>query len=298
LIQQGWSVRILSRKSPSKFQFPSKIEVFQGDLTKPDMSRLDSFVNGCDAVFHCAGEIIEPALMRPLHVDGTAALAAASAGRIGRWVQLSSTGVYGAHRIGTVSENTKVAPLGVYEETKFQAEQIVVLSGAEEKFECVILRPSIVFGEDMPNQSLRQLLHSIRNNRFFFIGTPGSSANFIHVKDLARAMVDCATNPNAIGKVYNVSGWTTFELFVGALAEGAGVATPRIRLPETPVRLAVSILSCLPGVPLTAARVDAMTGRTRYAVDAIQQDVGFVLTSSLEESARNLAKVWSQRCID
>ena len=43
---------------------------------------------------------------------------AVACGRIGRWIQLSSVGVYGPRTEGIVTEHTPEAPLGTYEQTK------------------------------------------------------------------------------------------------------------------------------------------------------------------------------------
>ncbi len=68
--------------------------------------------------------------MRAVNLQGTGALVAAAAGRIGRWVQLSSAGVYGRYRDGVVSEKTPVTPQGEDETSKAQADQLVIEAAA------------------------------------------------------------------------------------------------------------------------------------------------------------------------
>ena len=159
-IQQGDQVRLLSRKDPVK---DLSVKYFLGDLSSPDDELFD-FIDGVDVLYHCAGEIINESLMQELHVNGTQRLVNAAHGKIGRWVQLSSVGVYGVCREGKVNEDSKEQPFGVYEQTKTESDKIVKNSNIP----YVILRPSNIFGNDMPNQSLRSLFHIVNRGLFFF----------------------------------------------------------------------------------------------------------------------------------
>jgi len=158
-IQQGDQVRLLSRKS---FLKDVNAQYFPGDLSNPNVD-LSSFVDNVDILYHCAGEVNNESLMQELHVNGTQRLVDAAQGEIGRWVQLSSVGVYGVCRAGVITENSKEQPFGVYERTKTESDKIVKNSGIP----YTILRPSNVFGNNMPNQSLRGLLHAVQRVYFF-----------------------------------------------------------------------------------------------------------------------------------
>lgn len=290
LLERGYGVRALTRGGKA---LPAGTEAVPGDLMSASPQALAAFCDGADVLIHAAGEIRDEARMEALHVGATRRLAEAAAGRVRRWVQLSSTGVYGPLRSGVVTAETPPHPVGPYERTKWQSDEIVQTAAAEGEFEVAIVRPSIVFGADMPNASVRQMLALIRRGLFTFVGKPGASANYVHVGDVAQALVRCAERPEAVGGVYPLSGWTTMERFAGALAAGAGVLAPTRRLPEGLLRVAACLGDVVPHFPLSTGRVDALTGRVRYSTDRIEAELGYAPQAPLETQVAEVAAAWS-----
>jgi nucleoside-diphosphate-sugar epimerase len=231
--------------------------------------------------------------MKSVHIDGTMKLIDAARGRIGRWVQLSSIGVYGRVRNGIVSEESCLNPIGIYENSKFQSDNLVTAAALRGAFEHVILRPSNVYGAEMTNQSIFQLIAMIQRGLFFFIGKPESIANYIHVDNIVNALVLCGENPLSKGQIYNLSDHIFMEQFIFAIAKELNVSMPKIRLLELPVRTAAKIFEIIPGFPLTQARVDALTGRAIYTSDKIKTDLGYSHTVPIEAGIRDLVKYWS-----
>ena len=78
----------------------------RGDLTQAVPAE---FLAGATVLFHCAGEVRREQAMHALHVDGSRKLAEAAAGRVRRWVQLSSVGAYGRRQQEGVVANDAVA---------------------------------------------------------------------------------------------------------------------------------------------------------------------------------------------
>jgi len=230
--------------------------------------------------------------MAAVNVEGTRALIDAAAGRIGRWVQLSSVGVYGPRQDGVVVEETPAAPVGAYEESKAAADTLVLEACAHGRLRsAVILRPSIVFGDGMRNQSIAQWADVLERGRFFFIGPPGASANYVDVSNVVDALVLCAVTPEAHGRVYNVSDWCTIEAFVAAIAVAIGRPRPWLRLPERPVRAAVRGVSRVTTLPLTDARINALVSRSRYSTARIERELGYRLAVPIADGlARMLAR--------
>jgi nucleoside-diphosphate-sugar epimerase len=254
---------------------PGRAVTIYGDLAAPGRS-LIQFADGLDVLYHCAGEVRDATRMHPVNVDGTRALLEAADGRIGRWVQLSSAGVYGRHPDGVVLEETPIAPVGIYEESKAAADALVREAARQGRIaSAVVLRPSIVFGEGMPNQSIFQMARVIDRGLFFFIGAPGASANYVHRSNVVDALVLCGASTAAENRVYNLSDWCTIEEFAGAIADVLGKRRPSLRLPERPVRAAVRTIGRLTTFPLTESRVDALVNRSRYATARIEQELGY-----------------------
>jgi len=283
----GDRVRYLTRKEPAE-AIPGA-EAFIGDLSAPETLR--GFVQGADVLYHCAAELRDAAAMEKTNVTGTANLLRAATGEVGRWVQLSSTGVYGAVRHGVVREDADIRPGNAYERSKAAADALVL--AAAEKLSCVLLRPSNVYGADMPNQSLFQLIRMIDKGLFFFIGPPGAMANYVHVENVVDALLACAnaTLP-ANGRAYIVSDHRLLEAFAGIITAHLGKPAPCMRLPEMPVRALAAACGWLPGVPLKTSRIDALTNRTVYCTDRIEAELGFSNLVSMEAGLAELVRVW------
>ena len=289
-VSAGDSIRCLTRSPETRAL--RGVHLVEGDLAKPD-ERLARFADGLDVLYHCAAELTDEQRMHAINVEGTRALLEAAAGRIGRWVQLSSVGVYGRHRTGVVSEETTLDPSGPYEASKAAADTLVLKAhGNGQLASCALLRPSIVFGPGMRNRSVVQMIRMIERRVFFFIGDRGASANYVHVSNVVDALVLCATSPAANGRVYNLSDWCTVEEFAGAIADALGCARPRVRLPEGPVRRAVQLVGRMTALPLTESRIDALVTRGRYSIDRIQRELNYRLDVPI---ATGLAQMVEQR---
>lgn len=275
-LKQGDQVRLLSRNTQLERE---NVQYFFGDLSNSSVD-LSDFVDGVDILYHCAGEVNNKSLMQELHVNGTQRVVDVAQGKIGRWVQLSSVGVYGACRDGTITENSKEQPFGIYEQTKTESDKIVKNSGIP----YVILRPSNVFGIDMPNQSLRGLLRTIQKGLFFYIGKEDKSlVNYVHIADVVEALMRCGSDDKALGEVFNLSQSETVEKMITSFASGIGSDKKILRLPEIVVRVIVSIFGKIPKFPLTSSRVDALTGRCVYNSIKVQKILGFKYSMTLEE---------------
>jgi len=282
LLNTNYEIRLLSRKP---FINKNRIKFFLGDLTSPK-DDLSEFLDGVDVLYHCAGEINNENLMHELHVNGTKRLISYAKGNIGLWVQLSSVGAYGNHRVGIVSEKSKENPSGMYEETKTISDNLVINSGIP----FAIVRPSNVFSKEMQNQSLFQMISLIEKGLFFFIGGKESIVNYIHVDKLVEALINCGINKKAIGEIFIVSQSTTVEKmifsFMGALERDKYCLT----IPESIVRVIAFMFSFIPRFPLTKSRIDALTGRCTYNSNKIKKSLGLEFKTSIEEDFRSLIK--------
>ncbi len=286
----GDSVRVLSRRSLSEAGIPDSVKLYHGDLSKS--SDLFPFVDGADLLYHCAGEIRDDLRMHSIHVDGTVRLIHAAKGRIGRWVQLSSAGAYGRRREGNITELSELRACGTYEVSKVECENLVRKAASQGTFEYTILRPSNVYGLEMRNKSIFNLMAMIQQRIFFLIGKPGSIANYIHINDVVDALLLIGTSPHANGQIYNLSDHLLMEQFVSVIADSLGVPRPSIRLPELPIRIAAKLLEGIPKFPLTEARVDALTGRAIYISDKIKLQLNYNQNISIKEGLDELVKFY------
>ncbi len=287
-LELGDTVRYLTRSGSTPI-FPCA-QAYVGNLCSKE--GLTFFASGVDVLYHCAAELHDASIMDEVNVRGTELLLAAAQGEVGLWVQLSSTGVYGPVRSGVVDEENILAPVNSYERTK-AAGDALVQAAAKNGLRCFILRPSNIYGPDMPNQSLFQLIRMIDLGLFCHIGPRETVANYIHVSNVIDALVLCSdsSSPEA-GRAYIVSDSCPMEHFVGLIARALGRKAPRCRLPEWPVRMLARVGQCLPGFPLRESRIDALTNAVRYNSTRIELELGHRNRISLEEGVTELVEAW------
>ncbi len=288
-LERGDEVRLLSRQKP---YFPDyTIRWLEWDVN--DSARIHSFIDGADVIYHCAAEVQDISRMPAVNVGLTKQLLQVVSGKIPHWIQLSSIGVYGRVRRGLVTEDTLEAPNGVYECSKLEADQLVIQAAESGNLEYTILRPSNVFGEGMTNQSLYKLISLINKGRFVFIGSKGVNANYIHVDNVVEAMILCANNKRALGKIYNLSDCCSIESFVVTIADVLERPMSRLRVPESLVRGASRFLAwCSAGRILTEPAIDALSNRVVYSRSRIEADLGFKLTVPMEQGLQRLVREW------
>lgn len=289
-VQRGDAVRILSRRALPRDMSEMGVAGYLGELPKTVPA---GFAKNADVLYHCAAEIGDASRCWAVNADGTSRLLQQAEG-VGRWVQLSSVGVYGPKRSGMVTEDSPTHPDNAYERSKAEGDSRVIAQARASGLNYAILRPSNVFGPDMPNRSLRQLAEAIRRRAFCFVGAPGASANFIFVDNVVDALYLCATHPRAVQRIYNLSDSRTMEDFVAAIAANLRVPPPRLRLPAAPLRLLAAVAQYVPGSILTPGRIDALSSRVAYPADRIARELGYRHLVSMEDGlAHTLAAFFS-----
>ena len=264
------------------------VRYFQGDLAQA-RTIPRKFFEGADVLYHCAAELESTALMDAVNVGGTRALLSIAGGSVGRWVQLSTAGVYGDQRSGTITEDAPIRPATAYAKTKSGADRLVQENGA---IRFTILRPVAVIGPRMVNRSIYAWLDAIDRGLFFFIGAPGALVNYVHEKNVVNALMRCASRPEAHNRIYNLSQDCAIERFVGLLAASIGRPTPRRRLPQALARATATAGSLVPRFPLSAARVDALTRRVEYPTRRIEAELDYGHAASIDDAVRDMAAVW------
>jgi len=290
-VARGDQVRYLTRSKAAEDIRGAVAHIGSLDSSVDELRR---FVRGADVLYHCAAELRNEADMHNTNVLGTSnLLAAAARGETGRWVQLSSTGVYGSVRRDDIREEAKIDPVNAYEISKAKSDVLVCAAAEHLGLPCVVLRPSNVYGIDMPNRSLFQLIAMIDRGMFFFIGKPGAVANYIHVENVVDALLLCATAVlPGYGRSYIVSDHRTLEDFAGIIATALDKEAPQKRLPEPLVRAAVALAGVIPKFPLKSSRVDALTNSTVYRTERIEYELGYRNRISMEEGISELARYW------
>lgn len=272
--EQGAKVHVLSRSLHQ--DGGGNTRYFQHDLVSCSADDLAEFVSGSDIVYHCAAELRDSSTMYELNVAGTQKLyqVAVKAG-VPRWVQLSSVGVYGRPRRGLVDEAYVPDPQNDYEKSKLAADEWLCAQARQNPVELVILRPSTVFANDMPNQSLFQLFNAVGRGKFFYIGSKQAQLNYVHADDVAIALVLCGHHAEAAGETFIVSEHISLEEFIDVAIGQLRCRRPFVVMPEWLVRGLAWLFGWMPGFPLTASRIDALTNHCIFLDSHLRQRLGY-----------------------
>jgi nucleoside-diphosphate-sugar epimerase len=166
-------------------------EVITGDLNEENSLR--ELLDGVDTLFHCAAEISDESCMQQTNVEATRKLAhLASDLGVETFVHISSAGVTGPTSVPVVDESTPCHPDSLYEQTKWQAEQ--VLSGfISGEMRTCILRPTNVVDALRPGILAAPMRSGWRDRLMWWI-RGGECAHLVHADDVAAAALFCAEN--------------------------------------------------------------------------------------------------------
>jgi nucleoside-diphosphate-sugar epimerase len=236
-LRRGHRVRALVRAtSDTRLLDLWGVEKVDGDLADADALRRG--VEGADWVLNCAAKVGDWGTLeefRALNVEAFRLLldAAAEAG-VGRFVHVSSLGVYEARDHFGTDETTPPAvnSLDAYTRSKVEAEALALEYVERRGLPLSIVRPGFIYGP-RDRTVLPKLLGALRSGRFTYFGSGDQVLNCIYVKNLVHGIFLAAEVPGAVGQVFNVTdgGRVTKRQFVGRVAELAGLRPPRRKIP-------------------------------------------------------------------
>jgi nucleoside-diphosphate-sugar epimerase len=162
LLELGHRVRVLDlmlyttagltalKKHPSYPEWKSRFELIEGDIRDPDIAAKAAV--GVDTVIHLAAISNDPTgdidevLTRQVNFDAIGLLlAAARAGGVRRFINASSSSVFGIKDAADVTEVLEPEPLTFYSKYKMLSEWLVVAASAPD-FCTVNIRPATICG--------------------------------------------------------------------------------------------------------------------------------------------------------
>jgi len=290
LSASGHSINALSRRKMSSEN--KMLSWHQGDLSDDDV--LTKLVSECDVVCNCAGETTNPDMYTQVNYEGTKSLyKACSTEGVTKYIQLSSTGVYGRRKNGIIDERSDLLPVNDYEESKTIADTWLLKQSGPK---VTILRPTNVYGKDMPNNSLRQLVSALERGMFFFIGGHDAITSYVHVDNVVNAILNVTESKTVINtnEAYNISDDVLLEDFVFMMSSAIAKGRPRIRLPRLPVVLLLFFVEKVIPIklPLTLSRIHFLTKTSTYSVEKFMNRFCWVHTSHHNEALLECVKFW------
>jgi nucleoside-diphosphate-sugar epimerase len=219
------------------------VEFVAADLTRRE--GLDRLLEGVDAVFHVAGihdystpdEIIFAVNVKAVENLCDAAVAAG----VGRFIHLSSVGVFGyGWRSGVpVKEDAEklTPPLNNYNVSKWEGEKIVHHYQREKGLRTTIFRPAAIYGPRSEYglfNAFKRIYGSRHKRRMLMAGKGDRIEAFLHVEDMCRAVLFALERDETVGEIYNISDesrMTTTEFFQLVSRELVGAEKPFLRVP-------------------------------------------------------------------
>jgi len=217
LLDQGYKVRVMDmllygKESITQLEDDPRFELMVGDSR--DIGAVFRAMLGVDAVVHLGELVGDPAcsldedLTLEINLAATKMLAEAARGYgVKRFIYASSCSVYGAAD-GVLNERSGLNPVSIYARAKIGCER-ALLDMSDGDFHPVILRLATVFGYSWrPRFDLvvNLLAAKAAAEGEFTVFGGDQWRPFVHVSDVARAMVRCLDAPikDVTGQIFNV----------------------------------------------------------------------------------------------
>ena len=208
------------------------LEVHFGDIR--DAGLMNELVEGCEAVINLAALIAipysyaAPASYVDTNVSGTLnLLEAARTNGVTRFVQMSTSEVYGSAAYVPMDELHPLNAQSPYAATKIASDQLAMSFHRSFDLPVIIARPFNAFG---PRQSLRAviptiILQAIHGNGVIRLGETESTRDYTYVGDLASGLAEILGSSEGTGEVFNLG--SGFELSVGDIVQSVGLILGR-----------------------------------------------------------------------
>lgn len=286
LLDKGQQVRSLDIAA---FDYPEagQVDAIVGDIRDPDVVR--RAVEGIDIVVHAAAALplYKPEEIRSVDIDGTrVCLEASLAAGVERFIQISSTAVYGIPDHHPIVEDDPLSGVGPYGEAKIAAEELC--ASFRERGLCVpILRPKSFIGPE--RLGIFELLYDFAyQGRNFPVLGPGTNRyQLLDVEDLCRAIYLCATKaPELVDDVFNVGAreFTTIRDDFQAVLDRAGHGKRVVSVPKAPAIWALRVLQALGLSPVYPWVYETVAQDSWVSTDKIRDILGFTPEYSNREA--------------
>lgn len=295
LASRGIALRATDLHQPPRGYGGADVSFAQADLLDP--APWPALLQGTDTVLHLASAHLQvnatEAQYREVNVGAAARLvqAAADAG-VGRFVHVSTVGIYGHVQSPPAAEDAPRHPENLYERTKLEGEAAVTAAARERGLDLIIVRPAWVFGPGCPRTA--KLARTIRKGSFVFIGKGDNLRHPIYIDDFVEGLIAAALAPADLPRRdFILAGPAPMRLqeIVRDVAAALGVPTPRRRLPR-PLAYALGLVAEGLGAvtrrepPLSRRSLAFFENDNAFDTSAARSALGFAATTTFLEGMR------------
>lgn len=263
------------------FDYPERDRVRAVDGDIRDRAAVADAMEGADVVVHCAAAL-------PLYskedifstdVDGTRNVIDEAARRgVERFVQVSSTAVYGIPDHHPIYEDDEMVGVGAYGEAKIQAEQVCL--EYRRKGMCVpIVRPKSFVGPERLGVFALFYDWAKDGRNFPMIGRGNNRYQLLDVEDLCEFIWLLATGTReTVNDTFNIGAkeFTTMKEDFQAVLDCAGHGKRIVTFPAGPVIAALRVLEFLGLSPLYKWVYETACTDSFVGIDKAERVLGFV----------------------
>ncbi|WP_299330829.1 hybrid nucleoside-diphosphate sugar epimerase/sugar transferase [uncultured Psychrobacter sp.] len=261
-------------------------------------SDLSSALKDIDVVIHSAARVhimddksTDPLTeFREVNVEGTLNLArqAVEAG-VKRFIFISSIKVNGeATELGhPYTEDSKPDPIDPYGISKYEAEQGLLKIAETTALEIVIIRPTLVYGENVKGNFQSLMKWTYKGIPLPIGGIKHNLRSLVSVENLVDFIITCISHPNAKNEVFLISDDDDISTasLLNEIAKGLGVKNKALNVPPKLINTAASVL----GVPGVAQR---LSGSLQVDISKAKSLLGWQPKQSASESIQKTAKLY------
>ncbi len=213
------------------------VNVIEGDIT--DKASVLRGMKGCDWVLHIAAlySFWEPdnSRYKAINVDGTRnVMECALETNVSKVVHVSTVVTYGKPAVDFITEECQGSPvqLSRYAQTKFEADQIVWDLYKNKGLPVVVVYPCAVIGAGDPKASGQYVSGLVKKSLPATV-FKNSTMTWVHVKDVAQAIIRAAEKPDNIGEKYLIGKHQIpLKEFNKMISEISGVSLPFMHMPD------------------------------------------------------------------
>lgn len=208
LFENGAEISVLSRRLWGNF--PPGVKEFIVDIVSGE--GLLAALKNIKIVFHLAGKAGPACLMNDaesffnINTRGTEnVLKTAKACGATKFIQASSSEVYGLPKHKWVNENHPLAAENPYAASKIESEKIVSEFTGSSGLETVIFRLFNVYGPGQSDKAfIGKLARQLAGCQPLILGSLSAARDFTYIKDVTEAFLKAGISTSANGKILNI----------------------------------------------------------------------------------------------
>lgn len=310
LVDKGFEVRCLVRETSDVSRLNALgVELAYGDLG--DLDALRKITENADIVFHLAALVTDwgdPDTFYKYNVLATKELLQSSrAHGVKRFVYMSSSTVvwksdfWNIHKLVDIDETYPYTEKHTdnYNESKMQAEKLVLNFYKETGFETTIVRPSNVWGAGdtviLPRVAMaasKGILHPM--------GSGDKVVTPCHVNNLVNALLLLAENDKAPGNIYFINDGVKIPYmeFLTKQLKASGIDwSPGFSIPykfaygvAATLEVVFKLINSKKPPVLTKMAVAALSGSRSYSIEKARSELGYEPSVDMNDGIEELRK--------